>query len=111
MWKTLIDAESKKEYYKKLMDFINIEYTEKEIFPEQKNLFRAFDLCSFESTKVIILGQDPYHNINQANGLAFSVKKGNKIPPSLRNIFKELHNDLKINLQPWYVQPYRHRAQ
>jgi len=95
-WKELLDIEFQKEYFKKLNRFIQKEYEVKTIFPIKEEIFNAFELCSFKNTKVIILGQDPYHNFNQAHGLAFSVLKGNKIPPSLRNIFKELESDLGI---------------
>jgi len=86
--------ESKHWYFKKLTKFVNHAYKEKTIYPPKKELFRAFELCPLECAKVVILGQDPYHNKGQANGLAFGVKKDVKIPPSLRNIFKEMEDDL-----------------
>ncbi len=95
-WQEFLDNEFKKPYFIKLKAFIDQEYQMKTIFPIKEEIFNAFELCPFNKTKVIILGQDPYHNFNQAHGLAFSVLKGNKIPPSLRNIYKELQNDLKI---------------
>ncbi len=95
-WQEILDNEFKKPYFLKLKAFIDQEYQTKTIFPIKEEIFNAFELCPFNKTKVIILGQDPYHNFNQAHGLAFSVLKGNKIPPSLRNIYKELQNDLKI---------------
>ena len=93
-WKEILNLEFQKEYYKELDKFIKNEYKTKVIFPIKEEIFNAFELCSFSNTKVIILGQDPYHNFNQAHGLAFSVLKGNKIPPSLRNIYQELERDL-----------------
>ena len=98
MWNVLIHSEQNKEYFKKLQAFIDVEYKEKSIFPKKEDIFNAFTLCPFKNTKVIILGQDPYHDHFQAHGLAFSVLKGNKIPPSLRNIFKEMHTDLEIDV-------------
>ncbi len=95
-WAEILEAEFQKDYYKKLDQFIQKEYQEKVIFPIKEEIFNAFKLCSFSNAKVIILGQDPYHNINQAHGLAFSVLKGNKVPPSLKNIYKELFSDLGI---------------
>lgn len=96
VWTKLIEQECSKTYYIELMNFIEKEYNNKEIFPNKEDIFNAFELTPFDEVKVIILGQDPYHDNNQAHGLAFSVKKGNKIPPSLRNIYTELFNDLSI---------------
>lgn len=96
MWNTFLTKEKEKDYYKKLESFVLNEYEKKQIFPKKENIFHAFDLCPFKNVKVVILGQDPYHDDNQAHGLAFSVQKGCKIPPSLRNIFKELHSDLGV---------------
>lgn len=90
----LYQEESKTWYFKKLTKFVNHEYKEKTVYPPKDELFRAFQLCPLEDTKVVILGQDPYHNKGQANGLAFSVRKDMKIPPSLRNIYKELQSDI-----------------
>ena len=78
--------------------FINKEYREKTIFPPKSNILRAFKLTDYDNVKVVILGQDPYHGINEANGLAFSVSKGVRLPPSLQNIYKELYNDLGITV-------------
>ncbi len=96
-WEDILKNEFRKDYYKQLELFINSEYIEKTIFPIKEEIFNAFKLCSFNNTKVIILGQDPYHNFNQSHGLAFSVLKGNKVPPSLKNIYKELYSDLGIS--------------
>lgn len=95
-FKEIIEAEFEKEYYKTLHKFIENEYKQKVIFPPKEEIFNALNLCELESVKVVILGQDPYHGINQANGLAFSVKKGERIPPSLLNIYKELNKDLEL---------------
>lgn len=106
-WEQLIKAESKKKYYKELMTFVLMEYDAKVIFPEKKNIFNSLTLTPFDKVKVIILGQDPYHNYDQAHGLAFSVQGNVKIPPSLRNIYTELLNDIGLlppqhgNLTSW----------
>lgn len=93
-WKEFIKEESSKDYYKKIVDFVSSDSKENTVFPEYKNLFNAFDLCPLDKTKVVILGQDPYHGDNQAHGLSFSVPQGTKIPPSLKNIFKEIKDDV-----------------
>lgn len=92
--------ESKHWYFQKLTKFVNQAYKEQSVYPKKEELFRAFELCPLEETKVVILGQDPYHNKGQANGLAFSVHKDVKIPPSLHNIFKEMVNDLGVSYPP-----------
>ncbi|MCF6340199.1 MAG: uracil-DNA glycosylase [Sulfurimonas sp.] len=97
-WQTFLNNELQKNYFTELQKFINLEYKTKKIFPEHKNLFRAFNLLIPEDVKVIILGQDPYHGVNQANGLAFSVSSNVRIPPSLKNIFKELHDDIACDI-------------
>lgn len=93
-WDELLKDEFKKEYYLNLREFLKREYTTRVIYPNMYNIFEALKHTSFKDTKVLILGQDPYHGENQAHGLAFSVQKGVKIPPSLLNIYKELQNDL-----------------
>lgn len=95
-WQELLGEEMKKDYYLKLMEFLDKEYNTQTIYPEIDNIFNALDHTSYKDTKVVILGQDPYHGPNQSYGLAFSVKPGVKIPPSLRNIYKELKDDLGI---------------
>lgn len=96
--------------FQKLQDFLELEYLNRTIFPKKFEIFRSFQLTDFNDVKVVILGQDPYYNDDQANGLAFSVRPGVKIPPSLRNIFQELENDLGISppesgdLSPWAKQ-------
>lgn len=92
----LIKLEKEKEYFKTLETFLEKEYSEKTIFPPKDEIFNAFNLCPFENVKVVIIGQDPYHEINQAHGLAFSVKDGNKLPKSLMNIYKELYDDILV---------------
>ena len=93
-WLPAIRDEFHKDYYKKLHQFILQEYQTRQIFPEADDLFNAFHLTPLKDVKVVILGQDPYHNIGQAHGLCFSVKPGVEIPPSLVNIYKELQDDL-----------------
>ncbi len=93
-WKELLKEEFEKDYFKNLIDFVKQEYRTHKIYPPGKEIFSAFDLCPVDNVKVVIIGQDPYHGEGQAHGLCFSVKDGVKIPPSLRNIYKELHSDL-----------------
>ena len=96
-WKKVLQEEFKKPYFELLTRFVKKEYLQNSpIFPPAKLIFNAFDLCPFDQTKVVILGQDPYHGNGQANGLSFSVNPGVAIPPSLINIYKELQDDLKI---------------
>ncbi len=98
MWNKIIEKEQTKPYFKELMTFLDSEYQNKTIFPKREDIYNAFKLTPFEDVKVVIIGQDPYHDHNQAHGLAFSVLKGNKIPPSLRNIYKELHSDINFKI-------------
>ncbi|MCI8346408.1 MAG: uracil-DNA glycosylase [Bacilli bacterium] len=106
-WDHLLQEEYQKEYFKKLISFIEREYQDKTIYPKKSEIFNAFRHTSYQDTKVVILGQDPYHGENQAEGLSFSVKNCVRKPPSLQNIFKELQDDLKIpfpknnSLIPW----------
>ena len=93
-WKKALQPEFDKPYFKNLTDFVRSEYKSHQIFPAAKNIFSAFDRCPISKVKVIILGQDPYHNPGQAHGLCFSVPDGIGNPPSLKNIFKELNSDL-----------------
>ncbi|OIQ25195.1 uracil-DNA glycosylase [uncultured Vibrio sp.] len=94
-WSDFIEAEKKLDYYPKVMSFLESERAAgKSIYPEQKNVFSAFELTPFDEVKVVILGQDPYHGPNQAHGLSFSVLPDVKIPPSLVNIYKELAQDI-----------------
>lgn len=93
-WKIRLDEEFEKPYFQQLTAFVKSEYTSQTVFPPGKEIFRAFDKCSFKEVKVVIIGQDPYHGSGQANGLCFSVREGVRIPPSLMNIYKEIKNDL-----------------
>lgn len=93
-WSEIIDKESKKDYYKSLKAKISEEYSKYTIYPEYKDIFRALNICSFENVKVVILGQDPYINKDEAQGLAFSTPSFVKNPPSVKNIFKEIESDL-----------------
>lgn len=95
-WDELLKNEWNEEYYLSLRAFLASEYRTQVIFPPMNDIFNAFKLCAYEDVKVVILGQDPYHGEGQAHGLAFSVKKGVEAPPSLKNIFKELSDDLGI---------------
>lgn len=106
-WDEILQEEYKKDYFKKIVDFVNKEYKEKICYPPKSRILRALSLTDYDKIKVVILGQDPYHGVNEANGLAFAVSNGVKLPPSLQNIYKELYNDLKIppasvgNLECW----------
>lgn len=93
-WDDVLENEFDKDYYQNLRKFLDNEYKSKEIFPLPQNIYAALKLTNYKDTKVVILGQDPYHEKNQAHGLSFSVNKGIQIPPSLINIYKELHDDL-----------------
>lgn len=93
-WQKLLRDEFDKPYFKDLVEFVKGEYKSNTVYPPAGSIFRAFDLCPFNNVKVVILGQDPYHGPNQANGLAFSVYDGVRIPPSLVNIYKEIESDI-----------------
>jgi uracil-DNA glycosylase len=93
-WRQVLQPEFDKPYFELLTDFVRHAYRTRQCFPPANQIFRAFDLCPFDKVRVVIIGQDPYHDINQAHGLCFSVQDGVKIPPSLDNIYKELHRDL-----------------
>jgi len=93
-WQEALKAEYAKPYYKQLYQFVNEEYRTRKIFPPGNDIFNAFHLTPLNQVKAVILGQDPYHNDGQAHGLCFSVNKGVEIPPSLVNIYKELHDDI-----------------
>ncbi|MBP3703221.1 MAG: uracil-DNA glycosylase [Lachnospiraceae bacterium] len=109
-WKDALSAEFSKDYYKKLFLFIRDEYSRDTIYPKADDIFNAFHLTPLANVKVVILGQDPYHNVGQAHGLCFSVQKGVEIPPSLVNIYQELHDDIGCpiphhgNLTSWAEQ-------
>jgi len=93
-WQALLDAEQDKDYFRSLLKFVAQRREEVKVFPPQNEVFSAFELCPANNVKVVILGQDPYHGEGQAHGLCFSVCEGVKIPPSLRNIYKELASDI-----------------
>ena len=109
-WKEILQPEFDKTYFKELTNFVTSEYKNHQCFPKEEAIFAAFDYCSYENLKVVIIGQDPYHDEGQANGLCFSVKDGMKIPPSLKNVFKEIATDLEKevlqsgNLEKWAKQ-------
>lgn len=109
-WKQHLDREFELPYWKNLTEFVKQEYANHTCYPPGKLIFAAFDHCSFDAVKIVILGQDPYHGPGQANGLCFSVNEGVKCPPSLVNIFKELRDDLNVpinqsgNLERWADQ-------
>ena len=109
-WKNILQNEFEKPYFKDLTFFVNNEYENYQCYPKEKDIFAAFDFCTFDNLKVVIIGQDPYHGPNQANGLCFSVKDGITHPPSLINIFKEITADLgkeypqSGNLEKWAKQ-------
>ncbi|MFY0686119.1 MAG: uracil-DNA glycosylase [Cyclobacteriaceae bacterium] len=109
-WKKALNEEFEKDYFNLLVDFVKLEYSKQRIFPPGPQIFGAFNHCPFEKTKVVILGQDPYHGPGQANGLCFSVNDNVQLPPSLLNIFKELKRDLNLdipksgNLERWAKQ-------
>jgi len=109
-WKKLLVEEFEKPYFERLTEFVKKEYNSETCFPEEHQIFNAFNLCKFDNVKVVIIGQDPYHGNGQAHGLCFSVNEGISHPPSLSNIFKEIESDLKIpipksgNLERWAKQ-------
>lgn len=96
-WKAVLKIEFKKPYWEELTEFIRKQYLSSKVYPPAKNIFRAFDLCPLDKVKVVIVGQDPYHGERQANGLSFAVNDGITLPPSLKNIYKEIQNDLRIS--------------
>lgn len=109
-WKGQLSPEFEKPYFSELVEFVKEEYRNHTVYPPGKEIFSAFDHCGFDDVKVVIIGQDPYHGPGQANGLCFSVRDGVRKPPSLVNIFKEIHDDLgkpipeSGNLERWADQ-------
>ncbi|MBR1807790.1 MAG: uracil-DNA glycosylase [Paludibacteraceae bacterium] len=111
-WRQVLQPEFDKPYFELLTDFVRQEYRTKQVFPPSGLIFNAFDSCPFDKVKVVIIGQDPYHDVGQAHGLCFSVQDGVKVPPSLQNIYKEIFSDLghlsvcapSGNLQRWAEQ-------
>ena len=106
-WQQVLESEYGKPYFQKLISFVKNEYATKRCFPLESEIFAAFNHCPFDKVKVVIIGQDPYHGLGQANGLCFSVNDGINFPPSLINIFKEIQSDLGLpipisgNLERW----------
>ncbi|MCR0329120.1 uracil-DNA glycosylase [[Clostridium] innocuum] len=96
-WEELFRQEEQKEYYRKLMQFLDEEYAQKTIYPPREDVFTCFTSCPLQDVKVVILGQDPYHQPQQAHGLCFSVRKGVPVPRSLKNIYRELKGDLGVD--------------
>lgn len=109
-WKQVLQPEFDKPYFEMLTSFVRREYASKQCFPPGPLIFNAFNSCPFNQVRVVIIGQDPYHDVGQAHGLCFSVNEGVAIPPSLENIYKELNRDLGLpiptsgNLQRWAEQ-------
>lgn len=97
-WDDILADEWQKPYYLELRKFLKQEYSTQTVYPNMEDIFNALKLTSFEDTKVVIIGQDPYHGFGQAHGLCFSVKKGVVPPPSLKNIYKELHSDIGFQI-------------
>ncbi len=109
-WKKHLELEFAQPYFQELSAFVKEEYKKGPVYPPPARIFAAFDACSFDEVKVVILGQDPYHGAGQANGLSFSVNEGLRVPPSLQNIYKEIHANLGLpipksgNLEHWAMQ-------
>src|SRR5690606_5935210 len=109
-WKHILQDEFQKPYMKELESYLKEQYEHHIVYPKKEDLFTAFHLTPYQKVRVVILGQDPYHNPNEAHGLSFSVQKGVKIPPSLQNMFKELVDDVGCsvpshgNLSKWAEQ-------
>ncbi|MBP5367340.1 MAG: uracil-DNA glycosylase [Bacteroidales bacterium] len=99
-WKKVLAGEFDKPYFAQLINFVKAEYAAGTVYPEGKNIFNAFNLCPLPNVKVVIIGQDPYHEPRQAHGLCFSVQDGVEFPPSLQNIFKEIESDLGTPVPP-----------
>ncbi len=110
MWKDFMEQESSKEYYAKLMEFVAQERINNLVYPAEEDVFYAYDACSYEGVKVVILGQDPYHQAGQAMGLSFSVPKDFKKPPSLVNIFKEMNTDIGIQNTSGDLRSWAHQG-
>ncbi len=108
-WDSILSDEYRKDYFKEIVSFINSAYKKDIVYPPKKDVLRALYLTDYKDVKVVILGQDPYHGIGEANGLSFSVNDNIKLPPSLKNIYKELYDDLGIkringDLSDWAKQ-------
>ena len=109
-WREFVEAEAEQPYFRQLMNRVDAERECCEVYPPRQDMFSCFRACPLDRVKVVIIGQDPYHGPGQAHGMSFSVRPGVKLPPSLQNIFKELHDDLGIEaptsgfLEPWAKQ-------
>ena len=97
-WDEVLKEEFQKDYFQNLMEFVEEEYNNHQIFPAKENIFHALQATPYHKVKAVIIGQDPYHDIGQAHGLCFSVQKGVKLPPSLKNIYTELHDDIGFEI-------------
>ncbi|MBC7472361.1 MAG: uracil-DNA glycosylase [candidate division SR1 bacterium] len=104
-WLKVLENEFEKPYFTLLTSQVKEEYAKSKVFPDPQNIFRAFDLTPFDYVKVVILGQDPYHTPGVADGLAFSTKPGNRVPPSLQNIYKEIITEFSYNNYPYLNDP------
>lgn len=110
-WKKALEGEFGKPYWESLTSYVRGQYNQTLVYPPGKNIFRAFDLCPFDRVKVVIVGQDPYHGLGQANGLSFSVDDKVMLPPSLKNIYQEIQNDLGITpLQSGDLSRWAHQG-
>lgn len=109
-WREFVEAETKKPYFRRLMNRVDAERAVYDIYPARQDMFSCFAACPLDQVKVVIIGQDPYHGPGQAHGMSFSVRPGVKLPPSLQNIFKELQDDIGCEapesgfLEPWAKQ-------
>ena len=109
-WQKQLESETTQDYFKQLEHFLEQEYKEQTIFPEKNFIFSALEATGYEDTQVVILGQDPYHGENQAHGLSFSVLPDEKLPPSLKNIYKELESDLGISRNNGFLLPWANQG-
>lgn len=109
-WREFVEAEAEQPYFRQLMNRVDAERGRYEVYPPREDMFSCFRYCPLDAVKVVIIGQDPYHGPGQAHGMSFSVRPGVKLPPSLQNIFKELHDDVGVEaptngfLEPWAQQ-------
>lgn len=109
-WRDILQDEIKQDYFKELEVFLTTEYQQQTIFPKKEDIFTALEATSYTNTQVVILGQDPYHGDNQAHGLSFSVLPSEKLPPSLKNIYKELDSDLNVSREDGFLLPWANQG-